>query len=50
MSSEAIAKRLKIVNKLRKVSLSLANSSAGKVKRQDDVFNGFEVKLNEKLK
>jgi len=30
MSPEAIAKRLKIVNELRRTCLSLANSSAGK--------------------
>jgi len=30
MGPEAIAKRLRIVNELRKVCLSLANSSAGK--------------------
>ncbi|GAB6270609.1 MAG: hypothetical protein STSR0003_04490 [Smithella sp.] len=30
MSSEAIAKRLKVVNELRRTCLSLANSSAGK--------------------
>jgi hypothetical protein len=30
MSPEAIAKRLKLVNELRRTCLSLANSSAGK--------------------
>ncbi|MFZ2398079.1 MAG: hypothetical protein WAW31_05335 [Smithella sp.] len=30
MSPEAIAKRLRLVNELRKVCLSLANSSAGR--------------------
>jgi hypothetical protein len=30
MSPEAIAKRLKVVNELRRTCLSLANSSAGK--------------------
>ena len=30
MSPEAIAKRLKLVNELRRVCLSLANSSAGR--------------------
>lgn len=30
MSSEAVSKRLKIVNELRRVCLSLANSSEGK--------------------
>ncbi len=30
MGPEAIAKRLRLVNELRKVCLSLANSSAGK--------------------
>jgi hypothetical protein len=31
MSSAAIAKRLKVVNELRRTCLSLANSSTGKV-------------------
>ena len=30
MSSEAITKRLRVVNELRKICLSLANSSEGK--------------------
>jgi hypothetical protein len=30
MSSEAVSKRLKIVNELRRICLSLANSSEGK--------------------
>jgi hypothetical protein len=38
MSSEAITKRLKTVNELRRICLSLANSSAGKeiIKKNPD--------------
>ncbi len=35
MSAEAVTNRLKTVNQLRKVCLSLANSSAGKRIRED---------------
>jgi len=40
MSPEAIAKRLKIVNELRRTCLSLANSSAGK-----EILKKFSAKI-----
>ena len=39
MSPEAIAKRLKVVNELRRTCLSLANSSTGKVIQKKNSAN-----------
>jgi hypothetical protein len=39
MGPEAIAKRLKVVNELRRTCLSLANSSAGKEILKKFLFN-----------